>query len=66
MLKKFSVVWYRVIRVSALSLSLRDKEREKREIELDNNKGFIKDIDTIIWSQGGIFFVKAGTKKTTI
>ena len=30
------MVWYRVIIVSALSLSLRDKEREKREIELDN------------------------------
>ena len=27
MLKKFAVVWYRVIIVSALSLSLRDKER---------------------------------------
>ena len=27
MLKKFVVVWYRVIIVSALSLSLRDKER---------------------------------------
>jgi len=35
-LKKFSVGGWcgRVIIVSALSLSLRDKEREKREIEL--------------------------------
>ena len=33
--------WYRVIIVSALSLSLRDKEREKREIELDNSMQYV-------------------------
>ena len=33
MLKKFPVVWYRVIIVSALSLS--EIKKEKREIELD-------------------------------
>ena len=39
-LKKFSVVWWKVIIVSALSIRDQEREREKRDIELDNSSSF--------------------------
>ena len=63
MLKKFPVVWYRVIIVSALSLTLRDKEREREkreiEIELDNDFKIFKSKKSCLYN-----FLKSSRVKT--